>query len=375
MRTPFLSLILIAIMACSAHAQHVRPQEPKPPFPYRAVDVHVPVHDPESGEQTHTLGATITLPDPAVFGDGPYVGVVLMSGSGMQDRNCEIAWHKPFLLIADQLTRHGIAVLRYDDRVIGESTGLADGLTTQGLAHDGLEAARFLMNYEGIDPERVGVLGHSEGGMQVPYVAAQDDSIAFVISLAGVGVTGGELLVDQTARIYRGANHDEAYIEGSSQRRQAIFDAIARDASDDEIVELIVELNMHEFGIKERNEMLLKTSRGLLEQFAGSWMRSFVLFDSREYWAEIEVPALIMNGTLDVQVDADLNLGGIRDALKKGNRRGYTIVELAGLNHLFQHAETGKMGEYGTIEETFAPQALAIIEAWIRSEMMQPDEK
>lgn len=367
-------LQVVLVLACvigRAWAQGERPQTPEAPFPYRVVDVTIPVVDESSGEQTHTLGGTLTLPDAAAHCEGPYVGVVLLSGSGMQDRDSTIFGHKPFLVIADELTRRGIAVLRFDDRVVGASTGSAEGLTTQDLAHDGLSAARFMMAREEIDAERVGVLGHSEGGMHVPYLAVQDERIAFVISLAGTGVPGDEVLLDQTARMYRAGGNDEAYIREALERRRAIFQGLRNDASDEELVELITRLNMHEFGVTEASEQMRAMSRQLLPQFAGSWARSFILFDSRDYWRRVDVPALVMNGGLDLQVDAELNLGGIREALVEGGNDRYTIIELAGLNHLFQHAKTGLLGEYASIEETFAPEALALIGAWIRSEIVE----
>ena len=367
------TLVLIVLMLVSAPvwAQPNRPQTPVGPFTYLVEEVTIPVADPDDPEQSFTLAGTLTIPDPEVFGDGPFVGVVLMSGSGMQDRDSMIFEHRPFMVIADYLTARGIAVLRYDDRVVGASTGSAEGLTTQDLAHDGLAAARFMMTHASVDPQRVGVMGHSEGGMHVPFVACEDEDIAFVISLAGVGVTGAQLLADQTGVMYRAGGKDEAYIEGSQQRRMAIFDAIRDDADDEAILDLIVELNMFEYGVETASDAMRNTSRQMMRQFTNSWTRSFGLFDSRAYWRQIEVPALIMNGSRDTQVDAQINLSAIREALNETNRTGYTIIELADLNHLFQHAKTGLLGEYATIEETFAPEALALIEVWIRSEIVE----
>ena len=369
------TLILIVLMLVSSPvwAQQNRPQTPEGPFEYIVEEVTIPVADPDEPEHSFTLAGTLTIPDPDVFGDGPFVGVVLMSGSGMQDRDSNFFEHKPFMVIADYLTTRGIAVLRFDDRIVGGSTGSAKGLTTQDLAHDGLAAARYMMAHELIDPDRVGVMGHSEGGMHVPFVACEDEDIAFVISLAGVGVTGAQLLADQTGVMYRAGGKDEAYIAGSHRRRMAIFDAIRDGAEEEEILDLIVDLNMFEFGVTEPNEAMRNASKQMMGQFTNSWMKSFALFDSREYWRQIEVPALIMNGSRDTQVDAKINLGAIREALNETERTDYTIIELAGLNHLFQHAKTGLLGEYASIEETFAPEALALIEAWIRAEIVELD--
>jgi pimeloyl-ACP methyl ester carboxylesterase len=373
MRTFLITLLMLFSMP--ALAQTNRPQTPVAPFPYEVIDVTVPVHDQGTDEQTHTLGATITMPDADEFGDGPYVGVVLMSGSGMQDRDSTVFEHKPFMVIADYLTRRGIAVLRYDDRVVGDSTGSVDGLTTQDLAHDGHEAARFLMKYDRIDPDRVGVIGHSEGGGHVAYIGARDESVAFLISLAGVGVRGVELMIDQTAAMYRDMGKDEEYIATAMDIRRAIFEAGIDGEDEEEILNLIVELNMHEYGIKEANDVLRNTSRGMIPMFAGSWMSSFAAYDPGQDWARVsgDVPVLAMNGSKDFQVSPKLNLGGIRAGLVAGRHNNYTIVELGALNHLFQHAQSGMLAEYNTIEETFAPEALVQIESWIRTEIIEQD--
>lgn len=368
MRSFFVLVLLVA--SVPAWGQANRPQTPVAPFPYRTIDVDVPVLDLETGEASHTLGATITLPDPDEFGDGPFVGVVLMSGSGMQDRDSTIFEHKPFMVIADYLTRRGIAVLRFDDRAVGKSTGSVEGMTTQHLAHDGHSAIRFLQSFEGIDPGRVGVIGHSEGGGHVAWIGARDESVAFLISLAGVGVRGVELMLDQTAAMYRAGGKDEAYIDGAMTRRKAVFEAAITGAGEEELVELVAQLNMFEYGIEEMNDGLKNMSRQMLPMYAGRWMRSFVAYDPREEWVKCTAPILAMNGGKDFQVSPELNLGGIRDALEGAGNTSYTIVELAGLNHLFQHADSGMLAEYAAIEETFAPEALAIIEAWIRTNII-----
>lgn len=367
------TLVVVVLMVVSglAWGQADRPQTPVGPFPYESVEVTVAVLDRETGEQTHTLGATVTMPDPDAFGDGPYPGVVLMSGSGMQDRDSTVFEHKPFMVIADYLTRRGIAVLRYDDRAVGASTGSTSGMTTQALAHDGHSAIKFLQSFEGIDPQRVGVMGHSEGGGHAAWIGARDESVAFLISLAGMGVDGGEVLIDQTIAMYEDAGMDEAYIGGAIERRRAIFDAVRAGEPRDVIVERIVEVNMFEYGIEEPNDALRKTSDGMFGAFAGTWMSSFVTYDPGDDWARCTAPVLALNGSRDFQVSPELNLMTIRDTLEEAGHPDYTIVQLGGLNHLFQHAGTGMLAEYGTIEETFAPEALAIIEAWIRARVIE----
>lgn len=369
-----LMAVVMLVLSARAWGQSDRPQTPAEPFAYRVVDVTIPVLDAGSGEQSYTLGATLTLPDAEAHGEGPYVGVVLISGSGMQDRDSTLFEHKPFAVIADYLTSRGIAVLRFDDRLVGKSTATPTaGITTQALAYDALSAARFMMQQEHIDPTRVGLLGHSEGGMHAPYLATEDESIAFVISLAGVGISGMDLLLDQSEQMLRAGGKDEQYIDNSVRARRAIMNAVIDGQSDEEIVKRIVELNRYEFGLKKVNDKLIERSRALLPQFAGDWTRSFMTFDSRAYWKRIKVPALVLNGSKDLQVAAEKNLAGIRGALQENENENarYTIVEMSGLNHLFQHAKTGMIGEYAQLTETFAPEALAIIEAWIRSEIVE----
>lgn len=365
------TLVLVVLFLCSSvsFGQSGRPQTPEGPFPYRAVDVDVPVSDRASGAPSHTLGATITLPDAGAFGGGPYPGVVLMSGSGMQDRDSMIFEHRPFLVIADFLTRRGIAVLRYDDRAVGASTGTTDGMTTQDLAHDGHSAIMYLRGYEGIDPARVGVIGHSEGGGHVAWIGARDEGVAFLVSLAGVGVRGLELMLDQTAAMFRDGGQTEAYIEESMRRRRAVFEAGIRGDDEDEIVELIALMNQHEYGIEEMNDGLRRTSRHSLPMFAGDWMRSFADYDPGADWARCTAPALVMNGSKDFQVSPEMNLGGIRRALIEGGHEDYTIIELGGLNHLFQPAGSGMLVEYAQIEQTFDVGALELLGAWIESQV------
>lgn len=365
MRTLTAALVLVSGLVSMAAAQS-RPQEPTKPYPYESVSVTIPCGVVDDAEPTHTLAGTLTIPDEAEFGEGPFVGVVLMSGSGPQDRDETLMGHKPFLVLADYLTRHGIAVLRYDDRGIGESTGNFAGTTTMEFSEDAQTAAHFLMDHEHIDPDRVGVMGHSEGGLAAPFIADRDDSIAFIVLLAGTGVPISEVLLDQTAELYRSGGNDEEYIENAMAARRALFEAIAADAEEDELIELMMAVNKAEYGIEDEGQLRISAER-VLPAFTNRWMRGIIALDPREPLGRIKIPILALNGTRDFQVSARLNLDAIRGALESGGNTRYTIVELAGLNHLFQHSTTGMLDEYSTIEETFAPEAMAIIESWIRT--------
>jgi len=369
------ALFVLAITAAAVLAQPSRPQHPLLPYPYESIELEIPVTPDGADEPTHTLAATLTIPDPQTHGPGPHPAVVLMSGSGGQDRDSTLMGHKPFLVLADRLTRAGVAVLRYDDRGVGRSTGNLAESTSQDLARDGQACAHFLMDRDDIDANRVGLLGHSEGGGHVPLIAAEDDSIAFIISLAGMGVSGAEVLIDQTALMYRRGGNDEAFIDGAMQRRRAVFNAITNDAPEDELVELIAELNRFEYRAPQLTDAHRAAARQMLGAFTGVWMRSFIAYDPGEYWAKVTVPVLAINGGRDTQVTPQLNLTAIRDALTQAGNTRATVIELTGLNHLLQPAQSGLVGEYGAIETTIDPTALALIEAWLRSEVESTDKK
>ncbi len=347
-----------------------RPQEPIEPYPYEVIEVTIPAGIADS--PTHTLAGTLTIPSSAVFGDGPFVGVVLLTGSGPQDRDETLMGHKPFLVLSDFLTRHGIAVLRFDDRGIGESTGEFQGTTTKQFADDGQTAAHFLMQHPKINPDRVGLMGHSEGGIEAPYVAARDDSIAFIVLLAGTGVPGGDVLLSQTVDLYRSGGNSEEYIAAAIDARRALFDAIAAGEDHEALIELMKAVNRVEYGIED-DEQLTQTATMMIEAFTNPWIKGLISLDPREYLRQVKVPVLALNGSKDFQVPPRQNLDSIRDALEEGGNTRYTVIELAGLNHLFQHAGTGMLDEYSKIEETFAPEALALIEAWIRAEIIEAE--
>lgn len=368
MRT--VAAVLVSGLVSVAFAQN-RPQEPVEPYPYEVVEVTIPCGVVEGEEPTHTLAGSLTIPDAAEFGDGPFVGVVLMTGSGPQDRDETLMGHKPFLVLSDYLTRHGIAVLRYDDRGIGKSTGSFGGTTTIEFSEDAQTAAHFLMDHARVNPDKVGIMGHSEGGLAAPFIADRDDSIAFIVLLAGTGVPISDVLIDQTAAMYRSGGNSEEYIEAAMKARRKLFDAIAADADEEELVERMMVVNRIEYDIK--NETQLRTaSMRMLPGFTNRWMRTILELDPREPLGRLRIPVLALNGTKDFQVSVRLNLDSIREALENGGNTRYTIVELAGLNHLFQHSGTGMLDEYSTIEETFAPEAMGIIESWIRT-VVAPD--
>lgn len=338
-----------------------RPQEPKPPFPYDIVEVTF-----ENKAANATLSGTLTVP----HGSRKWPTVILVSGSGPQDRDETILGHRPFWVLADYLSRRGIAVLRYDDRGVGKSTGDRLKATTIDFAGDALAGIQFLKTRKEVDPQKIGIIGHSEGGTISAIAAAKSQDVAFVVSMAGTGVPGEEIVLLQAALIARVTGQKEEDIQKDNAFRKKLFDLMAQEISDDEAKIKAIELSRNEF---ERLPKDAKERFGTVESFAASvvtpivspWFRVFLTLDPAEYWERVRVPALILNGEKDLQVSADQNLPKIEAALKEANNTRYTVKRFENLNHLFQTAKTGSPQEYAAIEETIAPVVLKTIADWI----------
>ncbi|HHI79626.1 MAG TPA: alpha/beta fold hydrolase [Planctomycetes bacterium] len=329
-----------------------RPQEPKPPFPYRVEEVRF-----ESAPGVRLAGS-LTLPK----GAGPFPALVLVTGSGPQDRNESLMGHKPFLVLADALTRRGIAVLRYDDRGVGKSTGKFAAATTQDFAVDALAAVSYLKGRKEIDPKKIGICGHSEGGLVAPICAAKSKDVAFMILLAGPAVSGAEILKAQGRKILRVKGVPEFMVEAISRSNAQAYDLILKEDSLPALrkkLKPILEKAWKMTPRGKKEDFVAKQTRMLLSP----WFRAFVRFDPRPYLAKLDRPILVLNGSKDVQVLAEQNLPVFRKLLARN--KDATIIELPGLNHLFQTCKTGDLGEYGKIEETMAPKVLKTIGDWI----------
>lgn len=344
--------------------EYKRPQTPEPPYPYKEEEVifRNPVED-------FDLAGTLTLPQ----GEGPFPAVVLITGSGAQDRDETIFYHKPFRVIADHLTRNGIAVLRYDDRGIGKSKGRMNNATTMTLADDAEAAVTYLLQRPEIDHGKIGLAGHSEGGMIAPIVASRNSNIAFIVSLAGPGVRGSEILLRQARDIYAVSGMDEAEIEETLAVNSHLF-KMAKEEPDqrkfakDAMEWYSGELDKQVLSPDQRKEKMATFTQGLASA-NNAWMRYFIEADPAPFWSQVKCPVLALNGEKDLQVNYEQNLPAIKQALKKGGNRKVKTVAMPGLNHLFQHADTGSPEEYIKIEETFAPEALDIMTEWIRKTM------
>jgi hypothetical protein len=334
-----------------------RPQEPKPPFPYRTREV---TFESVPGVR---LAGTLTLPN----GPGPFPAAVLISGSGAQDRDEALFGHKPFHVLADHLARRGIATLRYDDRGVAKSTGDFAGSTSADFANDAEAAVRFLRGAPDIARDRVGVIGHSEGGIIGPAVAARSRDVAFVVMLAGPGVPGDSLLILQSRALLGAAGAAPEGIERAAAANRRIYTAVIVGTDSADIERRIREAEA-EFVAKLPAAEQAAADSALVQGRAGMmapWVRHFLAYDPRPALQQVAAPVLALNGTLDLQVPHRENLAGIAEALAAGGNRDYEVDSLPGLNHLFQTARTGAVSEYATIQETMSPLALERISGWI----------
>jgi pimeloyl-ACP methyl ester carboxylesterase len=339
----------------------VRPQNPKKPYPYDEEDV---IYDnPKSGNK---LAGTLTLPR----SPGPHPVVLLITGSGPQDRDEALLGHRPFLVIADYLTRRGIAVLRVDDRGTGKSTGKFEGATTVDFAGDARASVDFLKTRQDIDPKQIGLVGHSEGGIIAPMLASESSDIAFIVMLAGPGVTGEEILLAQQFLIARAMGTPEDEAERSRGIERFILSVVKEEPDEAEVKRKVREgieklsAAMPEDQRKKQIEKIAAIEKQI-PTLISAWFRAFLVYDPRPALEKVKVPVLAMNGALDLQVPPHQNLPAIVAALEAGGNPDYQIVKLAHLNHLFQTAQTGSPTEYAKIEETFAPAALETMGEWI----------
>lgn len=352
--------------AAAAEAQAVgppRPQTPKPPFPYtvRQVEYENPVDKTQ-------LAGELTIPE----GAGPHPAVLLVTGSGAQDRDQTIFGHKPFLVIADHLSRRGIAVLRVDDRGVGGSTGSLETATAKDLANDVLAGVLFLKRQPEVDPARLGLIGHSEGGLIAPLVASRSKDVACVVLLAAPGRSGSEILLAQNAALLRASGVAEDEIRRHLEAHRAAHERVLADADEESlraaVRELVrLQLALGSGGRPPTDEQLEAGIALGLRQFRRPLMRWFLRHDPRETLAKVRCPVLALAGSLDLQVDPKENLPEIEAALKKAGNPQVAVKELPGLNHLFQEARTGLVQEYATIEQTMAPAALDEITTWLRA--------
>jgi pimeloyl-ACP methyl ester carboxylesterase len=303
-------------------------------------------------------------------GPGRFPALILISGSGPQDRDETIFQHKPFLLLADALTRRGVAVLRVDDRGVGGSTGSTSQSTSEDFAGDVLAGIAFLKSRPEIDSRKIGLAGHSEGGLIAPMVAARSNDVAFIVLLAGTGLPGDQIIILQQRLIGKVMGADEKSLDTQQDIQKQLDEIVKAEPDHDKMVKRLREAlkkiwsKLSEQERKEAGdfEALLESQGKVLES---PWYRFFLMFDPRPTLAKVRCPVLALNGEKDLQVPPKENLAEIEKALKRGGNMQVTVKELPGLNHLFQTCKTGAVSEYAAIEETMSPAALKVITDWV----------
>ncbi len=343
----------------------IKIQDPKKPYPYSEENVTF-----ENKKEKFFLAGTLTLPS----AKGQYPAVVLISGSGAQDRNEEIFGHKPFLIIADFLTRNGIAVLRFDDRGTAESEGDIIKSTSLDFAVDVESAIEYLMTRKEIDQKKIGLIGHSEGGIIAPIIASRSKDIAFIVLLAGTGIQGNELLLLQQELISKAMGINEEEINKNKEINKGAFDIVAKSTNNEtlaaELTEYIKEVPKNNpdsdrpQGMSEEEFIKLQ-----VDQLTSPWMVFFIQYNPYLILKDVKCPVLALNGEKDLQVPPKENLTAIKKGLAEGGNKNVTTKELPNLNHLFQECTTGAPSEYAQIEQTFSPGALDEMLKWIKHQI------
>ena len=338
-----------------------RPQEPEKPYPY--IEEEVSYENEEAGIR---LAGTLTLPR----SEGPFPAVILITGSGRQDRNETMFGHRPFLVLADYLTRKGIAVLRVDDRGVGGSTGNLLESTVEDFAGDVLTGVNYLMSRKEINPSKIGLVGHSEGADIAPIAAVRSSDVAFIVLMAGTGLTLEEFTYLQNHLVLKSVGVSDRVLAMHRRCSEQMFEilknekdnAVAEKKLRDIMTHFLANLSTKEKDAMGASEAAIEIQ---LKTLFSRWFRFFLTYDQKPTLTKVKCPVLAINGQLDLQVPSKENLSAIEEALKTGGNTNYTIQELPEHNHLFQRAQTGAISEYAKIEETISPIALRVIAQWI----------
>jgi alpha/beta superfamily hydrolase len=331
----------------------VRPQEPIKPYSYYSEDITF-----ENEKAGIRLAGTLTLPKK----EGVFPVVILISGSGPQNRDEELMGHKPFLVLSDFLTKNGIAVLRFDDRGTGKSTGEFKGATTFDFAKDVEYAIEYLQKRKEINKDKIGLIGHSEGGIIAAIIASENENIDFIVSMAGSALRGDQLLLLQKYKIETQMEINRQVVANNQQIFAGAYEIILNESIENELVS---DTLSKYFTSKYGQALPENQKTALINQLSSPWMLNFIRLDPMVYLSKVNCPVLAINGSKDIQVPSKENLEIIEANFRKTENTGVKIKELKDLNHLFQECETGSVSEYSKIEQTISPIALKEILNWI----------
>lgn len=358
----FLVLLLpiLAVFTLKAQNTKKRPQEPTEPYPYISENVTF-----QNEAANIKLSGTLTLPK----NETDFPVVILISGSSPHNRNQEIAGHKPFLVIADHLTRNGIGVLRYDDRGVGQSEGVYEIAAYDDRVSDVLNAITYLKTKKNINSNKIGLIGHSEGGLIAAMTAEQSKNVDFIILMAAPGLTGYDMVLLQTEISKKTAGANETEIQKEIALLKSIFDIAINSDNLDESKSNLTDSLLNQ--IKNQPGQFPEGLNAgdlnqMIEAFTSPWFQRILKSNPDASLRNVDCPVMAINGGKDMQILPRENLNAIKKSLAKGGNEQVTIMEIPNLNHLFQEAQTGLTQEFKTIEQTFSPVALEEITNWIR---------
>ena len=336
----------------------LRPQEPKSTISYDLEEVKY-----SNLVANVTLAGTLTLPR----SEKPSPAVLLIAGSGPIDRDETVFGHKPFLVLADHLTKQGFVVLRVDKRGVGQSTGNYSVATTDDFAADALAGVKYLKTRKEVDAKQIGLIGHSEGGLIAPMVAVKSNDVAFIVLMAAPCVTGEEILYAQEILISRAMGFTEEQISHQIDFQQQVLSVIKKEPDLEKAEKLLREITAKQLANlpKDEQQVSADTIEAQMKRCNSRWFRYYLTNNPTISLKQLKVPVLVIHGELDSQVSPKQNLSVIAKSLEEARNRNYKIIEFPKLNHFLQTCETGSILEYGKIEETIAPVVLDTLSEWL----------
>ena len=360
--------IALPLEKTNTPTQLLRPQTPKPPFSYKIEDVTY-----YNADKTIKFGGTITIPS----GTGSFPAILLISGSGQQNRDEEIYGHKPFAVMADYLTKQGYVVLRVDDRGVGSTTGDVQNATTADFVKDASASLNYLATRKEANKNKLGIIGHSEGGQIATMLAAERKDINFIVSLAGPGVPIVELMEEQSVAVFQSNGADSAFVSHYRTLYRGIIASInAAKDSNDAAIRIQESINQWKKGVSPQTVMDMglvspKSESEYIQAYVNiynnKWYNYFLHSNPQPYIEKLSCKVLVLNGEKDIQVLPATNLEGFRKSLKKSSSKKYDVKELKGLNHLFQTCNECHTGEYSTLDETLSPSLLTELSTWLNT--------